>query len=263
MNKKQYYKLDGKDNGFALWIYEEERFVQNTYNKTLLFKSLDLAKVYIANQCNILNPYNYKVLIILSDRGEIDFNNVYGDEDTDIYYYYDNDELIAIEPDCNEQVLSLGYYVFEEGDTIQTQKEYGKRRQKELFRYINESFADIMKYSSKIAKINRDRNNHLCISIANSTSKIHVCFNSQIMTLNQERKELGIRCLPYEKEIDKYTTIYTYITRDFSEPKSFNSDKVAKEVFYNSITFINDKHPEALCRYRNVKFNGIITMEEK
>ena len=260
MNKE--YELNGLTTGFALWVFAKEDFLKNSEGKRYLFKSLDLAKVYAANDANIKNPYDYKVWLILEDE-EIDFDVV--EEFEGYYEYFSESTRHFIIPKKKDEVLKLGYFVFENGDRTLTDKEYGRKRGRELYGYIREALSDLIKYPYRIPAIDsiyRDSNGHMCASLKDSTCKIHVCYNNQIMTLNQERKELGIRCLPYEKSMDKFVTIYTYITKDIFEPKRFENDLKAIQVQQLIVDFIKEKYPESEPRYIGVNFNGNIFLED-
>lgn len=261
---KKYYELDGKTKGFAMWIFSKNDFARNRRGDIELFKSIESAVANISISLGIRNPYEYKLWIILDDI-EIDFDDVERVDDNYEYFYTNTEDIttqLIISPVYKEEVLRLGYFVFENGDKNFTEKEYGLQRNHELFALVKEAIGYIIKHkdSSPISIIKRDKNKHMCIPIKNSTVKIHICFNYQIMTLNQSRKEKGIRCLPYEK-FDKFTTIYTYITKDESEPKYTGRETEAIKVQNSIVSYLKNKYPEILPKYRDVEFHGNIFLE--
>lgn len=258
---KKYYELDGRTNGFSMWIFDNNDFIKNQNGKRMLFKSIELAKAYAFKQFNIHNSYEYKLWIVLDDL-EIDYDDI--ELVNGIYEYYHNSEIYLISPCIRNLVTRLGYFVFEDGDKKLTEKEYGKNRSKELFGYIKDALTDLIKQPSvyPIQIITTDKLGHLCVPIKNSTFKVHICFNHQIMTLNQKRKSEECRCLPYEKSMDKYTTIYTYITKDVSEPKKISeSEEEAIKIQEAIINFLSNKYPEIKPKYTGVEFHGNIYLE--
>ena len=62
--------------------------------------------------------------------------------------------------------------------------------------------------------------------------------------------------------MDKYITIYTYITRDISE-RQFDTDSWAIVLQEKVVEYIKEKYPESEPRYIGVNFNGYITMEDE
>lgn len=254
-----YFELDGKDNGIVIYVYQNEDFIRNKEGKLILFKNLGLAKVWLSNVMNISDPHLYKVMFELKNTDEmIDFEDVYTDED---YYQYHSKitGMIFIKPTITEKVIRLGYFVFESGDRVLSDKAYGIKRSRQLFFYIKEALTELLN-DNQIEYITVDKNNHICAKVKGSTACIHACYNNQIMTLNQTRREYGVRCLPYEKSMDKFLTIYTYITCDISEPKFLQLNDKAIEIHNQIAEIINNHHSESEPRYIGVEFNGTIVM---
>jgi hypothetical protein len=61
--------------------------------------------------------------------------------------------------------------------------------------------------------------------------------------------------------MDKYTTIYTYITKDVSEPKISESEEEAIKIQEAIIEFLSNKYPEIKPKYTGVEFHGNIYLE--
>ena len=267
-NEAKYYELDGKTAGIIIKIGED--YYKDGKGNLYLFKSLDLAKTYLARDKKIYNPKDYKIYILIkeNDNEEIlDYNNMIDYEG--IYYYItENAKSYFISPIIKNEISRIGYFVFEDGDKILSDKEYGKKRNKEIYNYIVKALSDMVLNSylpmskPSIEYISKDENGHLFAKMKNSTVKIHICLNNQIMDLNQYRKDNNIRCLPYDKNMDKYLSIYTYITKDMAEPKKFKSEIYGQSIQDDLITYINNYYPESEPRYIGIQFNGKITLEE-
>ena len=256
----KYFKLDGNKCGFCLWLYETNDWFMNEKGKRYLFKSLALAKVYLERIKGIRDPYQYKVWLVL-DEQVIDYDNI---QFIDGFYEYCDGEIwYFIEETIVEEVCKIGYFVFENGDKVHSDKKYGSRRQKEFLNMIREAISNHVVYpyfDGALSGCHKDDNCQFYAAVKGSTCKIRFCKNDMVMTINQNRKADGVRCIPYEKSMDKFLTIYAYITKDISEQKKFETVAVAAKIQEELLGFIKEVYPEAECRYIEVPFMGTITM---
>lgn len=265
--KSVYVKLDGQTNGFALWLFssnEEDKFCKDNRGKIKLFKNLDLARSWVANNFGIVNPYSYKVWIMCGNPEiEIDFEDcekIFG-----YYEYIFEDTKYFIEEEKIDKVTKLGYIVFENGDEEKTDKAYGKKRSKELFNNVKTVIYDLAKYpnwSPAIGSVGK-YNGHLVVKLANCTGKIHIMFISQLMDFNVLRKENEKRCLPFEPNKDKYLCLYIYLSKDVSDPVNFGIEDKLNKVEELIIDYLKDYYPESNPRYIGVEFKGTILIEEE
>ena len=265
MDKNNYIKLDGAQNGFAIYLYQEERFVlDKKNNKPKLFKNLALAKSWLYNYESKVNPYSYKIWIFCANGLEIDFDNV--EKISNYYEYYDPEKgLIFIEEEVINKVISIGYFAFEDGDTVKClDKKYGIKRSKQLMNYCKEALELMLRFpeiNPSVDYLSIDENNHFTASIKGCTGKVHLCFNSQLMDLNMHRKELETRCLPYDSKMDKFLTIYIYGTKDISDPNIFEIDKKIEVIKDQILDYLQQIYPETLPKFSPVEFKGTIKME--
>lgn len=265
MDKNNYFKLDGVQNGFAIYLHQEERFVlDKKTGKPKLFKNLGLAKSWLYNYEKKTNPYDYKVWIFLEDGLEIDFDDV--EKISNYYEYYDLERgLIFIDEENLEKIIYIGYFVFEDGDTVKcSDKKYGVKRSKELMKYCKEALELILRFPElqvSIDSLRYDNNSHYTSNIKGCTGKIHICYNSQLMDLNMKRKEYETRCLPYDNKMDKYTTIYMYGTKDISDPNIFEIEKKMDYIKDLILSYLKDTYPESSPKFSPVEFKGTIKME--
>lgn len=250
--------LDGKTNGFIIYLKDRKSFMLKN-GSPRLFKNLELAKTFCSVIYKKFTPLEYKIFLYV-DGKSIDFDYVSKREDH--YEVYTLSGKYYVFESVENRVTNLGYYVFEKGDTERCDKKYGEKRSKELYRNIRHTISDIFRYINidpSIESITKE-DGHLVVNIKDSTAKIHFLYNSEIMDLNQARKEENKRCLPYDKAMDKYTTIYSYATVDNSEPEGFGSkEKINKMIDY-IIDYLKDSYSDIDPHYVPVEFKGIITL---
>lgn len=262
---KIYLKLDGITNGFSIKNIDEGGRVDPK-----LFTSIDLLKTYYFQEEDIYisADRNYKIVLVcwsLSCVIPIDKLEYIGGN-----YEYIGDgtaqerkAIYVFTPANVETVVNTGYFVFEHGDSKFVDKEYGKVRSNQLYNMIKEALNYILMENEKnytITNIVRDENKHLSVSIKGSTYKLKVCFCSQLMNINQARKEDGNRCLPFFKNMDKFVTFYVYITKDSKEDETYNNYISANRIRSKIVDYIKEYYPETEMKYVEVSFNGTILM---
>ena len=87
--------------------------------------------------------------------------------------------------------------------------------------------------------------------------------NAALMTLNQDRRELGLRCLPFIKQMDRYLTFYVYTTKDVSESDKIKA-KDKTDIILNDgiISILEHDHNDAEIKYVPVEYSGFIELED-
>ena len=241
LTKKETVVLDGLNHGFVIYSMITQDYVRNKTGKIVLFRNIDLARVYAAVVKKLYNPYDYSLYICIYDSF-IDYEffemidgcyQLYAtfDDTTNMKYF--------IKPTVNINVKRIGYFVFNGGEAT-TNKEKGVAKCNTYRTVLLNTLNDLLKHPDikpNISSITKDIYG-FCASVKNSTAKIHICYNSQIMTINQERKNNGLRALRFDKDMDKYTTLYCFVTIDQAEIVHFNGienamsiiDTIAKNV---------------------------------
>jgi len=262
--KKEIIKLDGRQNGFAVFNLAAQDFIKNK-NGEVLFRNIDLAKIYAANVKKLNNPYDYDLYIALYGSF-IPYDNF---EKIDQYYqlYADcNGEEVKyfVEPSYTRNIVKNGYLVVNNG-TRENDKDAGIA--KSNF-YYKEALAAVNKLvrspfsEPSVSGVQKDKYG-ICVSLKNTTAKIHICYNSQIMNINQKRKESNLRAFRFDKAMDKYTTLYTFIDIDAFEPEWINGIEMATKII-NEISRLmieNDKIQSV--EYNNIELLWPILLEGK
>ena len=276
MEKSKVITLDGINSGFGIYLERKEDFIRNNMifipksmksvvgeNDIKLFKNLETAKAYLNYKFKITDPHDYKIWLFVNDM-EIDYDNI--QYNSPYYEYYDEENIhYYIMETAVEKVTNIGYIVFEDGDEKKIcDPKIGSKKSKELYGYVRQAISSIVSYPDldvSIEKIYRDSKGFLCLKLKNSTAKIHILYNSQIMDLNMNRKAGGLKCIPFIGDMDKYKSIYIFATKD-------ESDYLIKDIEDYIMTIINMimeelvyYYQESNPRYVPVQFNGYVINE--
>lgn len=261
-------ELDGIKNGIiveAVGDNGKRKVISSKGAGARLFKNIEIAKVAARSVLGTL-PLRYYIYI----KGT-KYNFDLCQEINDMYQMYDEKKNVMYDifPDRSVKVTKLGYIVTEDGDTVRCDKQYGVKRVKKLLEYSRNIAMGILCENNgefSIDKIERSNYEYI-LHIKNTTGKIHIITNSKLMDINQARKELGERCLPYLKEMDKFTTLYVYITKDINEPNKIGTDYMADKILEYIISDFNYYHIEDMkdieAKFVEVSFNGYITLVEE
>ena len=272
--------LDGKKNGIVVELPTNKpyrKFVNVMDEKTQkrvprLFTNYETAKIVSKNIKTdgkgklkyffMLDlPYSKKEPVLIPIEKS---QKIYGK-----YEIYISEEVfgekvrLVIEERKSHHVMEIGYLVFDNGDTVRSNKAESIYRQRDIFNGMCQAFSNIL-FENKlnISQIKKKSRREIVIKFKNSTTEIHILTNSQLMYFNQRRVEKKERVLPFVKSMDKFTTFYVYIKRDILEPKHINGTANAKLVLNKFMEIIqsmvdeNDPKP----KYVNTEFSGYITL---
>lgn len=246
------YTLDGMNSGFALIEPDDCEEV---------FPSLEMAQIYCMR-----NKISAPIYAIKIGDGYIPYDYIekVNSVDGQVYYeFYDADcerNIIFIQE--SSEVSNIGYIVFGKGDSefIQDARA-GKKASKEIYKEIFLTIARLARY--KNIEVVREEQ-ALTIKIVGTTAKVIICTVPHMIWLNQSRQATGgdkrfSRVLPFEKCMDKWTTFYSYITIDKTEPDSWNGVEQAVSIRDQLIEkFKYLQGDELNPRFVPVKFNGTI-----
>jgi hypothetical protein len=188
------------------------------------------------------------------------------------YEYYDDNRRIKfyIKDTVTHRLIKAGYIVFEHGNEKFSDKEYGIRRQQELAEWIDGIIIKNIRNSGVVGIESKKKisSKETVLKIKDSTAKIHILTNSGLMDINQSRKENNQKCIPYLKNMDKYTTFCVYCTKDIQERIYFNTDKKVIEILTYIITELRNSLPgtsldEINPSWIETEFAGYVTFNEK
>ena len=259
---KETITLDGKTSGFAIFNLAAQEFVTNR-NGAVLFRNIDLARMYAANVKKLNNPYDYEIYInIMGSMIQYDyFEQVDGK-----YQFYatcdDVETKYFVEPIVIKNIVKVGYLVVNNGERI-FDKDKGLTKSNLYYNEALNALYRIIQTPSiepNISSIGKDKYG-IYATLKKSTAKIHICYNSQIMTINQNRKADGLRAFRFDKDMDKYTTLYVFIDIDVSEPDWFEGIDQAQQIINMVASFMAEKENINSCKFSEVELWKPISLE--
>lgn len=256
-----YVSLDGRKNGVAIFLQTEQNMVKCRKDQQVvdkLFRSVNLAKIFLKVALGITDPRDYSLVFVIDGRK---FGYIESGFYNNHYIIYDRDpekepvKYIVSEGE-SDQVVKLGYLVFENNPDTDEPKDQRQLFQKSILNNTKSKIQEMMLENRYFEKVSKDPNGHICAQLKFSSAKIHICMNPQLIKLNQERKQKQIRCLPFDKNIDTYSSLYCYITKDVHECDGFGSAELAIEYLDELVTRLQEINKEIY--FYAVEFKGEI-----
>ena len=240
-------ELDGVKNFIVVYNHKGGNTYPLKYKKTstdpIRFSSMELAKMAADAIFTSNNDRVSYTLVITTKTGRKEYDMKEAMEIDGYFQLYDLKKNIKyyIKGKSEPKVRWIGYISLDNGFHERKDKNYGIQRSKYLFEALENSMQKLMlsNENNGISEIRKTSNREYTLCVKNSSAKIHIMGNSNIMDLNQRRKEKGERVIPFEKNVDKFLTIYVYITTENNELKFFNSAEKALDVLHN---LINDAY---------------------
>lgn len=209
-----------------------------------------------------VNPKQYELSFVFEDsQRRISFDQA---EKIGDYYIVDTgnqdeEPFLYLKETIVDMVDTVGYIVFENGDSEKSDRSYSLSRNVDLYNQIKHTASNMMNYTDKIESCTVDEHSHFTLNLAKSTARIHICSCSQLMDLNDERKALGYRVLPFAKNMDKYLTFYIYTSyivqeRDANLSNLRSTRDLFMEYLAQDMSLV-DKFESANPRYKELDYN--------
>ena len=241
--------MDGKKNGFGLKNQKTGEFATKK-GKTILFRSIELARVYADNKMGLHTPYDYSIFVFVGDEKYTLADVVQYDT---LLFLDIRGELYRIEEKAVDTVIRAGYFVFEDGDTNRiTDYDEGQIKYRLVFDVISKA---CKKFTRKkiFTSFNINNMKSISCSIKGTTSKIYFFSNPYLIKFNKERKENDERCLVFRKDMDRYLTMYYFITRNSSESAIVESEDTTEYVLGELIDYIRNESDISDLDNRSIK----------
>lgn len=211
------FKLDGFRAGFMCFINETNKCLLKNGNK--LFTNLDSLKAAITNAR--LKHHEYRILISFISKDKkrvaISYNDVMKLSDGRYIFYYNNERYVVTEEN-EELIIGAGYIVTNHGDTERIDDyKHGMMVYRHLTNRIMKICKELVLYPDLHLKINKHSWKRFQLGFTDSTVKVTFLDRDIMVKTNQARKEEGKKAFPFLKNMDKYSTLYAYISCDSIE----------------------------------------------
>ena len=227
--------MDGKDVGLKIKI--NGQYLKTKNNKDRLFTNIDFAKsIAFINGANARDyelelymfgsviPYGYTQLV----NNKLEFFAV--DETNSVSRY-------SVEQSRTREYTNFGYIIFDNGAEERIDKEIGTKRNKQLVHMLIDAIESLnQKYGGVDSIIPWDKG--INVRFKHTTAQLEILTNSGLMDLNQWRKGLEgeveaeySRCYPFVKQMDKFVTFYSFVSKELYEPykiKTSNAELAKK-----------------------------------
>ena len=260
-------ELDGVKNFITVYNHKGVNTYPLKYKKSstdsIRFTSMELART--AAEAVFGGPndkVSYKVTIA-TKTGSREYNMARAMNVDGYFQLYDTHRNIKyyIKETTRPKVRWIGYISLDNGFNERKDKNYGIQRAKSLFAAIEYASQRLLlaNETDSINKVVKESTREYTLYVKNSTAKIHIMDNGSIMDKNQRRKEKGERVLPFEKNVDKFLTVYCYITAEHNEMKFFNSAEKSLDILERLIEDIyNNVEDMETIELVQVNFEGYI-----
>lgn len=234
--------LDGKKNGFLVKLSNGSFIKTTKHNYHKVFGNLLYARALAAtNGCITQKDYT---LILKIGKNQIPMSITQRVNDHIEFYGKVNGEVILFKVyESSKRVATdCGYIVFDNGDK---QRTHSKKRQNRLMDLMTDHIALIsQKYGMIDEIIQYDEG--ITVIFRNTTTRLDIVSNKYLININQLRKEKqGVisereyfRALPFDKDMDRYTTFYSFTSKEFYEPPRKNQQNIGVNTRLNMIDSI-------------------------
>jgi hypothetical protein len=222
-------KLDGKQNGILVYSYVHQSILKKKDGTDILFVNEELAKLYVEYVRGLKDPMTYELQFHINGEN-ISFD--LANRVDDVYHVVSKGEIIVVEPNETKRVEEIGYFVFHDNNVNPDNVTDGKAVASGYFTELRKAVNDIVKYPNRVpalASVGRI-SNILHLPLKGTTASVNVMYNSQIMNLNQNRKNKGLRAFRFDRDKNKFTSLYCFIQRDPNESYKFKGLDSAHQI---------------------------------
>ena len=278
--QERVFVLDGYRNGITAFIYSENALLKPLNvngGKQKYFTNYEILESTLRTQG--YDKLNYKILFIL-DNGhyefpieDVFFNKLKGGWEA----WMEDDKHVEfdalIKPKYVESVTSIGYIVNSRSNNKLVLEKRSPKFKELLTSFNTNKFNeiyDIVKNSVGLMTVypkydvyldTESMMDKIVIRLRGTTGKIVITSNSNIIDFNEKkRKANNLRCLPFNKDMDKHGTLYVYTTIDINE------NEYVKDRIYHTLLklmdIIQESYPMTLTHYERLEFSGYILLKE-
>ena len=236
----EYYLMDGRDVGLKVKI--GGKYLKTKNNRDRLFTNLEFSKS-IAYINGAKSGRDYEIILYLNGT-VIPFEYIQM-VNNNLEFFGERDDGQITRFVVSQQYIrefgNFGYIVFDNGDTVRTDKEEGIKRNGILQKIMMQAIDKVAMDVGNVAGV-YPWDKGITVEFTHTTSKLDIVTNSGLMDINQWRKGREgeveepeySRCFPFIKSMDKFVTFYTFTSKEMYEPfKVSGSNASAPKTFRN------------------------------
>ena len=271
MIKKFKIKLDGKVNYIKVNIVNEDdevlyplKFTRHS-ESILKFTNFELAKLTANYMLSKQKDLNFDFVIHIDKFNEYSIKETQKLSDR-VFQVIDVNlsVVLEIEERFDHIVERIQYLSIDDGANNRQDKNIGIPKSNKLFKDIEIAAQSILQTNNvnSIYKIERHGYKEYTLHVKGSTAKIHIMANSKIMDINQERRSLEQKCIPYNKKVDKFLTAYIFVSMERMEFKYFNNSKKIEYILEEIKDYISDDPEYEMLEYVPVDFAALVSVDK-
>ena len=271
MIKRFKIKLDGKVNYIKVNIVNDDGEVLYSLKFTrhsesiLKFTNFELAKLTANYMLSKQKDLNFDFVIHIDKFNEYSIKETQKISDR-VFQIIDVNlsVVLEIEERFDHIVERIQYLSIDDGANSRQDKTIGIPKSNKLFKDIEIAAQSLLQTNSvnSIYKIERHGYKEYTLHVKGSTAKIHIMANSKIMDINQERRSLDQKCIPYNKKVDKFLTAYIFVSMERMEFKYFNNSTKIEYILEEIKDYIADDPEYEILEYVPVNFAALVSVDK-
>ena len=222
LQKDLVVNLDGVRTGIFAYVPEDDNpltvkeRITFGQRKSWLFRNYDVMMSSLINNHYKLNNIRFAFKYGKDDYMSFDeFQMIDG-----AYVGFYEGQRITIVPETSRRVSRVYYLVIEQENSDLSEYELQKETFK-LFRKVAKTIPGLYCGTAEIVPF--DENGFFEIKMVDNTVRLHIGSTSKIAQLNKARIQEEKPCIPFIKDIPKYTSLYIYGDKDMYEPIEYDS----------------------------------------
>lgn len=237
------YEMDGETVGIIVKNKNTKKYITGKDRNIRVFNNLDVAVYSAPVIIKDSDPSDFEYFVKINK--DIVVSIQYCQRVDNTWQFFVDHKLYVVTEKRLNKTNYMGYIAFENGQETHCDKEYGFKRQKELFNMLRDEFTGlVLEKNSMVRKIHRIGGKEYVLHLKGTTEKIHIMCLSKLMDTNQKRREENKLCFKFIKDMDKFLSFYIYCDKDISETSKLEGEAKAQRIIDYIIQDMKYFYPE-------------------
>lgn len=228
--KNNFINVDGKETGYVA-LNEQGQIINFKSGTVFLNKNILNAVL----ERNNVTRFRYGLLVEgkLVPMSEIDETS----EEFMTCRYITDDALNHVICNVKDRVISVGYFSFGWDPTERVEdREEGKKISKKNSKMVQDAISYLVRKGELSPRV-KDYNGHSANRLPGTTIRIRTIKCCELVKINEFRKSIGLKCLPFDKDLDRWKSIYFIFTIDVNDP--YNDKELNNKMIDVTLTNID------------------------